>query len=65
MKTRTWENMGMDRIMTKEGRSEDFIAGAHWAWDINIEGIKMYYEMKESFKQSPDIGILQGSEIPG
>ena len=58
MKTITWKEMGMDRLMTKEGRSEDFIAGAHWAWDTNMAGLKMYFEMKESFKQSSAIGIL-------
>ena len=50
MKTQTWKNMGMDRILTKEGRSKDFIAGAEWAWDTNMAGLKMYFEMKESFK---------------
>ena len=58
MKTITWKEMGMDRIMTKEGRSEDFIAGARWAWTANMEGVKMYFQMKESFKQSSAIGIL-------
>jgi hypothetical protein len=50
MKTPTWESMEMESIMTKEGRSEDFIAGAHWSWDNNMAALKMYFELKESFK---------------
>ena len=54
----TWEGMDMETGLRAEGRSDDFIAGARWSWETSMQGLKMYYQMKESFKQVPDTGIL-------
>jgi hypothetical protein len=46
----TWEGMDMETGLRAEGRSDDFIAGARWSWETSMQGLKMYYQMKESFK---------------
>ena len=40
----------VENDLRAEGRSEDFIAGARWSWDTTAEALKIFFEMKESFK---------------
>jgi len=38
-----WEDMKLEEGLKKEGRSDDFIAGARWSWEANQKAMKIYF----------------------
>ena len=42
----TWEAMNIEKGLKAEGRNDDFIAGARWAWEANQKALRLYFSMK-------------------